>query len=1089
MAYKDLIIQLFQDAPHHFVASALVNGKPAASNTFELRLDELRILERLRDLEKEAVNPDSKETFNIDFGQELYSKVLAGELGDYFQRQLEANSEGLRISLQFDDNASDLATLPWEFLHDGGDFLVARRKTLISRLPAKLNKVQSPPLESILRMLVIISSPADPICGPLDSEKERDRILQAVDKLYVQHKVDVDFTDDATFETIQNYLNDKDYHIVHFTGHGREIDGQGYLVLESEDGKGQLVDNQTISDLFANRGIRLVVLSACESADLANKLVRKGVPAAVAMQYSILDPSATGFAFAFYRALASGRAVDLSLTEARLAMRNARGSNKVDFATPVLYLLDPECLHIDQIKPEVTEIFQKPVMLGEVQVMRDGFVGRQKELRRLQKAFSSGVKRAAIVHGWGGIGKTVLATRLALRMTRQFEGFFGHKCNPQTRPEDILNGLNAFLIMAGIQALNQILYSPSPLQVKTAALVSILNQKRFLIILDNFESCLDESRTRIANPELRRFVEHLLNATVSNTKYIITTRYDFDPLEGRLIAAIEHLSVPEMPLYQAVWLMNNHSELAGLDLEKKKKIYKNIGGHPWTVGMFARHVSASDVDNLLLELEPLKRELKDFTLFDKSYSELDKSSKEVLIRASIFEEAFPVEALRWMVGDAKNPSPPVDKQLDVLVSWGLMSRQAEGDQSLYSVHTLVRQFTGQEAEKIGVDRRSLLMRAAQHYERRVKESNDLWDLLRARDYYYRAEEWNKAADIMTAAWKYLDRWGYVELAMNLLKQSADTTSGRTKAAATGNLAILYQSVGDWKTALKSFTEVKEIFEKEGDKRNVAASLHQLGMIHQNQGNYPEAVELYQQSLDLAKELGDKSSISKTLHQLGVIHQDQGNYPEAVRLFQQSLDLEKELGDKSGIAKTLHQLGMIHQNQGNYPEAVRLYQQSLDIKKELGDKSGISITLHQLGNVHYLQGNYPKAVELYQQSLDLMKELGNKSGLSKSLGQLGNVHFQQGNYPEAVRLYQQGLDIMKELGDKSGIAISLHQLGMIKEEYKDYEGALGYYVIALSILEELHDPNKEIAKESIARLRAIMGEGSFNKALNNRGGSE
>ena len=80
-------------------------------------------------------------------------------------------------------------------------------------------------------MLVIISAPNDPSCAPLDTEKERDRIMQAVDQLYVQRKMEVDFTDDATFETIQSYLNEKDYHIVHFTGHGIEIDDQGFLVL------------------------------------------------------------------------------------------------------------------------------------------------------------------------------------------------------------------------------------------------------------------------------------------------------------------------------------------------------------------------------------------------------------------------------------------------------------------------------------------------------------------------------------------------------------------------------------------------------------------------------------------------------------------------------------------------------------------------------------------------------------------------------------------------------------------------------------------------------------------------------------------
>lgn len=201
-----------------------------------------------------------------------------------------------------------------------------------------------------------------------------------MDRLYVQEKMEVDFTDDATFETIQSYLDEKDYHIVHLTGHGTDVDGQSYLVLENEDLTADRAGNLAIADLLAGREIRLVVLSACESADLADRLVRKGVPAMVTMQYSILDSSATGFAYAFYQALAGGRAIDLSLTEARLAIRNVRESNKIDFATPVLYLLDPECLHTGEIRPAATEISQKPVMLREGQVMREGFVGRQRSL-------------------------------------------------------------------------------------------------------------------------------------------------------------------------------------------------------------------------------------------------------------------------------------------------------------------------------------------------------------------------------------------------------------------------------------------------------------------------------------------------------------------------------------------------------------------------------------------------------------------------------------------------------------------------------------------------------------------------------------
>ena len=72
MAHKDLVIRLSQEEKHHFVASALEDGKSVASNSFELRLDELKITERLRELEKAAVKPESQVTFHKDFGQELY---------------------------------------------------------------------------------------------------------------------------------------------------------------------------------------------------------------------------------------------------------------------------------------------------------------------------------------------------------------------------------------------------------------------------------------------------------------------------------------------------------------------------------------------------------------------------------------------------------------------------------------------------------------------------------------------------------------------------------------------------------------------------------------------------------------------------------------------------------------------------------------------------------------------------------------------------------------------------------------------------------------------------------------------------------
>lgn len=593
----------------------------------------------------------------------------------------------------------------------------------------------------------------------------------------------------------------------------------------------------------------------------------------------------------------------------------------------------------------------------------------------------SDVKRAAIIYGFGGLGKTVLATRLALRMNQHFDGVFGMKCSATTRPEDILNRLNAFLLVAGIQQLNQVLHNANfNLEAKTAMLVNILNQKRFLIILDNFEDCLDEERSNIASSELKVFIQHLLNNTISNSKFIITTRYNFDPLEGRLTAAIEHISLSEMPFPETVWLMNNYRELADLDTKKKHKIYKAIGGHPWTIGQFMKHAAVETVDNVLLYLSQVKQELINFTLLDKSYSKLDEKANQLFLHASIYQNPVPIEALEWIVGDESHPNPFIGDALELLINWGLIAREQQGDETVYAMHTLVREFAKEVSGKEGIERKKLLVRAAQHYENLFNTTKNQWILLEARDYYYQAEEWEKADDIVGATMEYLVRWGYMELVINLLNQSINTIEGYSKAVAAGNLAQIWVRFGDFNSALKLYNEVKNTFEKEGKKRDVAAILHNVGMIHQQQGNYQEAEKLFQQSLRMKEGLGDKSGIANILGQLGNIYFGQRNYQESAKFYQQSLEIAKELGDKNGIAKTLHALGNTHYLHGNYQESVRFYQQSLEITKELGDKSGIADIMHALGMIHEKNDkNFPDALEKYLIALSIFTQLNSPQG--------------------------------------------------------------------------------------------------------------
>ncbi len=777
------------------------------------------------------------------------------------------------------------------------------------------------------------------------------------------------------------------------------------------------VENETIGTLLQNhKSLKLVFLSACQSAKssnnigypfLARTLLKKGIPAVLSMQYSVLDTSATDFAGKFYHSLASGKPIEVALSNARTALYVGDNRNRVDFATPVLFLNDPDAINAGEIKVEEEEFKLKKRLfdMGLVALMETGFVGRRKELRMIKDGFVSDRKRAFIIHGFGGIGKSVLATRAAQKLEDRFQGIKAIKFTPATKPEDILNDLNAFLMLTGIHELNKYIHEPIPIESKIQMLINILNQIRLLIIFDNFEDVLTkETDHKIADPDLSKFIQLLLNGVAQNSKFIFTSRYDFDPLDGRLAGHIGKINLPELSFPFMVFLMNNFEELGKLSVQKKREIYKKIGGHPYYLELFAMHTLTTSVDNLLLDLAPVTKEMMEFTLLGLSYDKLTDRAKTLLKRMSVFESAVPLEALQWTMGDEKEANPNVGKELKSLIGLGLVAKTEqylqEGEKEIYVMYQLVKDFVSERLDEDKTEeRKKLLIKAGNFYEIYVETSKSLWDLLRAREYYYNAKEYLKAYEILDACFEFLHRLGYIELVIKLLNESIATLANH--------------------------------------KKKMAIALHSLGIVYQDLGDYKQSLNKYEESLKINKELGDKKGIAYTLGQLGNIHYLQGNYPEAKNNYDEVLKLSIELGDRSSIAITFYQLGMIHHQQGNYPEALKKYEESLKIEKELGNKSGIARVLHQLGMIHHQQGNYKEAVEKYEESLKINKELGDKSNIARNYGQLGRINEEQKDYNEAMKKYLIALSILQELGSPDA-KIAVNDLARLREKMGEKE---------------------------------------------------
>lgn len=312
----------------------------------ELRLDLNRIKLALNLIEKRQTNGDLLKTL----GGELYQALFPTKINGHWRATragAEAAGCGARLRLVFD--SPDLAALPWEFLYDEGSntFLANDTQTALARyIDVPLSKRDLAGAGLPLKILLIISSPGD--LARLNVDGEEALIREALAGQIGAGQIELDVLRETTVRNVTHQLRIKSYNVVHFIGHGDFVQNRGVVALTADDGRARMLDEEGFANLFlGNRSIGLVVLNACRGAassayramaGVAPNLVRRGLPAVIAMQYAILDTTAKQFADEFYRTLALGWPVDAAMQTTRNAISIETGLDAPDFATPVLYM-------------------------------------------------------------------------------------------------------------------------------------------------------------------------------------------------------------------------------------------------------------------------------------------------------------------------------------------------------------------------------------------------------------------------------------------------------------------------------------------------------------------------------------------------------------------------------------------------------------------------------------------------------------------------------------------------------------------------------------------------------------------------------
>jgi len=255
------------------------------------------------------------------------------------------------LQLRFDEDAVDLARYPWELVHDGRRHLCSGGTIEMVRYiayPEPLMPMHSTPP---WRLLYLAARPND--LSPLPPESERNAVWTGLQSLVETGKLTLEQLTVPTYDAFLDRMDAADYDIIHFDGHGvfarrctqcrnlnlpdvascrrckASLDGirpLGYLAFENDSGNADFVRPEDMGNVLRTKSVRLVFLSACQSSVVGGEslfgglgpgLIGAGVPAVVAMQFSVPVDAAITFARSFYKTLARGETVARAVAHGR----------------------------------------------------------------------------------------------------------------------------------------------------------------------------------------------------------------------------------------------------------------------------------------------------------------------------------------------------------------------------------------------------------------------------------------------------------------------------------------------------------------------------------------------------------------------------------------------------------------------------------------------------------------------------------------------------------------------------------------------------------------------------------------------------
>jgi tetratricopeptide (TPR) repeat protein len=979
-------------------------------------------------------------------GEELFHLIFEFAWGN-LKPKMELGAEVLIVS-----TVPEILALPWEFLRfPDGHVIGFDPRFSLRRLP---NDVEMQSASCVL--------PAGPLrilfqaCKPLDYEKENRSMLRIIAGLDVVLRI----CEAGNFEELKRQVETFRPHIVHLVGQGKTKDGFGYFSFEGEAGRPDLRGASDLGPALSLAGVQCLLMSGCQiempqSLDLICLRLKNAIPLAVAWNASAESTSV------FYETLASGLDIDQAILASRQDIKEIGHNSGMVYALPALYCFSNQSQLFDPHKRSVySSTFQEQLALrGLTEGYVDDFVDRRNDLQRLSPALREGTVRALLLTGSDGFGKSVLATRLALRLTS--EGYslisvYSSNQNPLSAAR-ILEAYIDFLTKTEITDKVTYLKDHSiPISERLKSLLAALKQDKMLLFLDGLE--LDDKTGKKRDPEFAEFYFDLLRQ-IDKSRVIITTKSlpaDAMTLPSRCWEW-NLAGLPEAGFIK--YLLNNNSvaeqyRLGLLTYVAFEKLFASSAGGPYCLGQIRKAIGRGWVEMSSCE---------DAVSF--LFCSLSQACGQALSRSAVYSIAMNIKGLAAVSGE------PEDKIVDFVQEWTNLSLAFQPRPDLYAISPSVRAWLLNQLKKLNPDwlieahkdaGNHLRILAAEGHADMIGLSR-LDCFLESRGHYLSCGDFDKAREVNARISSYLEKRGYYH---EIIRVNRELLEREVHIDPMNWIASAYMGEGDHRRAQEWYEMVLEI-------RPDGIAYYGLGTTLFRQGKYDQARESFEKALEFSRSLGDLEGEASAIQGLATVEMELNQDDAAQETMRKMLAIQDKIGDLSGKALTLSQMASLELRQGKQGDAREKLTMALEIMQQIADKPGQAAVLHNMASIDLEKGDLDKAYDEFQRSLELKRELEDIKSQASIFYQLGLIETQKSMLDEANESFLGALKIYQSLDDKSGEAGALFQLGALALQRDRIEEGLRLMALSAIILRIIGSDEIKSVEPMVERLASQL----------------